>query len=370
MKIKFLDFQREYDFLGREVDSAISSIVKGGGFILGSELKMFEDEFSSYCGVKYGVGVNSGTDALYLALLSLGIKEGDEVLVPAFTYIATAMAVSYTGAEPVFCDINEADYNIDIEDIKKKITNRTKAIVPVHLYGQVANMSEILNFASEHNIKVIEDAAQAHGGGIFAGEELKKVGSFADLGCFSFYPTKNLGCYGDGGIVTTDNESLYKRLLKLRDYGRESKYSHTMLGYNSRLDTIQAAVLSVKLRYLDEWNNKRRELSYYYNDALRGVDGVITPAQRAGLSHVYHVYVVRVKERERLIEYLSSEGVPSIIHYPIPCHLQKVYKSGINFEGLAPVSERFSHEVLSLPLNPFLREEEIDYVVSKIKEFY
>ncbi len=370
MKIKFLDFKREYDLLGKDVDSAISSIVKGGGFILGSELKIFEDEFSSYCGVKYGVGVNSGTDALYLALLSLGIKEGDEVLVPAFTYIATAMAVSYTGAEPIFCDIDESDFCIDIEDAKKKITKRTKAIIPVHLYGQPADMSKMLEFASKNNIKVVEDAAQAHGSGIYRDKDLKRVGSFADLGCFSFYPTKNLGCYGDGGIVVTDNETLYNKLLKLRDYGRESKYSHTMLGYNSRLDTIQAAVLSIKLKYLDRWNDKRRELSYYYNEALKDVGGVITPIEREGLSHVYHVYVIRARERKKLIEFLSLKGIPSIIHYPIPCHLQKVYKSSLNFEGLAPVSEKLSYEVLSLPLNPFLRGEEIDRIISGIKEFY
>ncbi|MDP8217077.1 MAG: DegT/DnrJ/EryC1/StrS family aminotransferase [Candidatus Kaelpia imicola] len=370
MKIKFLDFEREYDFLGKEVEDIISSVVRKGGFILGSELKVFEEEFASYCGVKYAVGVNSGTDALYLALLSLGIKEGDEVIVPAFTYIATAMAVSYTGAEPIFCDIDEADFNIDIEDIKRKLTPRTKAIIPVHLYGQPANMAAILDFASRNNIKVVEDAAQAHGGAISVGKDLKKVGSFSDLGCFSFYPTKNLGCCGDGGIVVTESKALYEKLLKLRDYGRESKYIHAMLGYNSRLDTLQAAVLSIKLKYLDQWNDRRRELSYYYNEALKDIPGIVIPSEGGGLKHVYHVYVVRVKERERLIEHLSLGGIPSIIHYPIPCHLQKVYRGSINSEGLAPVSERLSDEVLSLPLNPFLEEREIDYIVSEIKSFY
>ncbi|MDP8253991.1 MAG: DegT/DnrJ/EryC1/StrS family aminotransferase [Candidatus Kaelpia aquatica] len=370
MKIKFLDFEREYDLLGREVESLTSSIIKKGSFILGSELKEFEEQFASYCGVKYAVGVNSGTDALYLSLLSLGIKEGDEVIVPAFTYIATAMAVSYTGAKPIFCDIDEIDFNIDIEDIKRKLTPRTKAIIPVHLYGQPANMSAILDFASENNIRVVEDAAQAHGGAISVKGDLRKVGSLSDLGCFSFYPTKNLGCYGDGGIAVTGSDILYEKLLKLRDYGRESKYSHLMLGYNSRLDTLQAAVLSIKLKYLDQWNDRRRELGHYYNEALKGVTEVITPFEKDGLKHVYHVYVLRVKEREKLIEHLSSNGIPSIIHYPIPCHLQRVYKSSINSRGLAPVSERLSHEVLSLPLNPFLGEAEIDYIVSKIKDFY
>jgi dTDP-4-amino-4,6-dideoxygalactose transaminase len=370
MKIKFIDFEREYKLLNREVDKAVTTVTRGGGFILGKELKIFEEEFADYCGVKYGVGVNSGTDALYLALLSLGVKEGDQVIVPDFTYIATAMAVSYTGAEPVFCDIDESDFNIDLDDVKKKVSGRTKAIIPVHLYGQPAKMLEILDFASENNIKVIEDAAQAHGGAIALGKDLKRVGSFGDLGCFSFYPTKNLGCYGDGGIVVADNEYLYKRLLKLRDYGRESKYSHTMLGYNSRLDTIQAAVLSIKLRYLEKWNNRRRELSYYYNEALKGIDGLITPSERAGLKHVYHVYVVKVKEREKLIDYLSSKGIPSIIHYPIPCHMQRVYKGSDDSEDFNPVSKRLSSTVLSLPLNPFLREEEIDYIVAKIRDFY
>ncbi|HEO63725.1 MAG TPA: DegT/DnrJ/EryC1/StrS family aminotransferase, partial [Candidatus Omnitrophica bacterium] len=219
MKIKFLDFEREYKLLNRELDSQIASVIKKGSFILGEELARFESEFASYCGVKYAVGVNSGTDALRLALLSLGIKAQEEVIVPAFTYIATAMAVSYTGARPVFCDINEEDYNIDLNDLKKKITPKTKAIIPVHLYGQPADMPEILKIASEYNLKVIEDSAQAHGAAIYCGSELKMAGSLSDLGCFSFYPTKNLGCYGDGGIVVTDSEDLYDKLLKLRDYG-------------------------------------------------------------------------------------------------------------------------------------------------------
>ncbi|MDD5613487.1 MAG: DegT/DnrJ/EryC1/StrS family aminotransferase [Candidatus Omnitrophica bacterium] len=370
MQIKFLDFEREYGLLNQELNSKILSVINKGSFILGEELSRFESSFASYCGVKYAVGVNSGTDALHLALVSLGIKAQDEVIVPAFTYIATAMAVSYTGARPVFCDINEQDYNINLNDLKKKITSKTKAIIPVHLYGQPAAMPEILKIAREYNLKVIEDSAQAHGAEIYCSDGFKMAGSFSDLGCFSFYPTKNLGCYGDGGMVVTESEDLYNRLLKLRDYGRESKYSHIMLGYNSRLDNIQAAILLVKLKYLDSWNDKRRELAGYYNKALGGISGLRLPLANKNVKHVYHVYVVRAEKRKELIDYLSSNGVPSIIHYPIPCHLQKAYLDAVNKPGLAPVSEKISEEVLSLPLNPFLKTEELDYIISKIKDFY
>ncbi|MDP8234033.1 MAG: DegT/DnrJ/EryC1/StrS family aminotransferase [Candidatus Saelkia tenebricola] len=365
MKIKSIDFSREYDLLKNKLDKKFSTVSSSGGFILGKELIEFEKEFAAYCGVKFAVGVNSGTDALYISLLSLGIGQGDEVIVPDFTYIATAMAVSYTAAVPVFCDIKEDTFEIDPKDLERKITSRTKAIIPVHLYGHPVEMRSILKIAKKHNLKVVEDCAQAHGAKIKG----KKVGGFADCGCFSFYPTKNLGCYGDGGIIVTNSDRLYKKILKLRDYGRESKYRHVLIGYNSRLDTLQAGILRIKLEYLDVWNNKRKELAYYYNEYLKGIDEIILPNEKEMHEHVYHVYVARIKKnRDVLIKQLFDLNIPVLIHYPIPCHLQPVYKNLGYKKGDFPVSEMCAKEVMSLPLYPFLKKEEVRFIASSIKK--
>ncbi len=364
--MQFIDFSREYSFLEKELAQAILKIPRKGNFILGEDVSLFENEFASYCGVKYALGVNSGTDALFLSLVSLGIGKGDEVIVPAFTYIASAMAISYTQARPVFCDIDEETFCIDIKDLKRKITSKTRAIMPVHLYGHAANIKEILKIARKHNLKIVEDSAQAHGATV----DSRKVGSFGDLGCFSFYPTKNLGCYGDGGIIVTNFKKLYEKLVMLRDYGRESKYKHNIIGYNSRLDTMQAAILRVKLKYLDLWNKKRVELASRYNELLRNQQLLILPKQKPGYGHVYHVYVVRVKtKRDDLSKYLSSCDIPSIIHYPIPCHLQPAYKSLGYRKGSMPVAEKCAEEVMSLPLYPFLEKDEVSYIAEKINSF-
>jgi dTDP-4-amino-4,6-dideoxygalactose transaminase len=363
MKIPPIDLGTEYLSLKKEINEAVEKVFRSGNFILGEEVKLFEEEFARYCRVKYAVGVNSGTDALFLGCLSLDIGRGDEVIMPAFTYIATALAVSFTGAKPVFVDINPVTYNIDVTKIEEAITKRTKAILPVHLYGQPADMEPLLKIARRYNLKVIEDCAQAHG----AEYQGKRVGGFGDVGCFSFYPTKNLGAYGDGGMVVTNNNKIYKRLLMLRDYGRKSRYEHIIKGYNSRLDTIQAAILSIKLKYLDKWNTERREKARIYNRLLKDMDGIITPTEANYAKHIYHIYAVRVKNRDAIYDALRQKGIGVLIHYPIPLHLQRAYRELSYKRGDFPVAERVSKEVLSLPIHPNLSKREIEFVVKQLK---
>jgi len=343
-------------------DKAVRAVLNRGDFILGREVELFEAEFAKYCGTKFAVGVNSGTDALFLSLLSQGIGKGDEVIVPAFTFIATALAVSYTGARPVFVDIDEQTYNIDVNKIRKAITKKTKAIIPVHLYGQPADMEAILEVAKEYKLKVIEDAAQAHG----AEYKNKKVGSFGTTGCFSFYPTKNLGALGDGGMVVTNVENTYKDLLILRNCGRKTHYEHIIKGYNSRLDTIQAAILRIKLSRLDKWNQLRRKNAHLYSSLLKGVDGVITPYEDKKGFHVYHLYVVRVKNRDRVIKILNEQGIKVLIHYPMPLHLQPAYKDSGYKKRDFPVAEKVAQEIISLPMHPYLKEAQIKYTTDTI----
>jgi len=303
MKVDIFTLKRQYRNIKSEIDTAIDKVMQSGAFILGEDVKKFEMEFASYCSTRYGVGVNSGTDALFLACLSCGIGPGDEVICPAYTYIATTLAISMTGARPILVDIDETTYNIDVSKIERVITEHTKAILPVHLYGHPVDMDPLMKIAKRHNLKVIEDCAQAHG----ALYKNKKVGSFGNAGCFSFYPTKNLGAFGDGGMVLTDSEKLKDRLLLLRDYGRVNRYEHIIRGYNSRLDTLQAAILSVKLKYLDSWNKRRREIAGYYTDLFRDkkID-IILPVEKDYARHVYHQYVIRVKNQPR-ISYLLRQ---------------------------------------------------------------
>lgn len=380
MKISLLDLSQQYREIKKDLDIVLRGIMLYGDFILGEEVKLFEQDFAKYCNRKFAIGVNSGTDALFLGLLSLGIKRGDEVIVPAFTYIATSLAVSYTGATPVFVDIYENTYNIDVNKIKKAITKKTKAIIPVHLYGQPADMKIILDLAKNYNLKVVEDAAQAHGAiykvksPCVSGRQEKskvknaKVGSLGDIGCFSFYPTKNLGAFGDGGMVVTDNENVYKRLLMLRDYGRQSKYEHVILGYNSRLDTLQAAILRIKLRYLDKWNTMRRKNARIYTNRLNKIQDIILPYEADYGKHVYHIYAIRVKNRDKVMKDLNKNGIGVLIHYPIPIHLQKVYKTLGHKNGDFPVAERITKEVISLPMYPYLKETQIKFITDILKD--
>lgn len=369
MKIPFADLGAQHKELKKEIAEAVNRVIRRGDFILGKDVQLFEEEFAKFCHVKYAVGVSSGTAALFLALISLGIGEGDEVIVPGFTFIATALAVSYTGATPVFVDIEEDSYNIDAEKIKKALTKNTKAIIPVHLYGQPADLPEIAKVAKEYNLKVIEDAAQAHGASIkMAGGRWQAAGSVGDMGCFSFYPSKNLGAMGDSGMITTNSREIYKKLLMLRDCGRVSKYEHKIVGYNSRLDTLQAAILRVKLKKLDTWNNMRMEAANIYNESLKDVRAVTTPYRADSLKHIFHVYAIRVKRRNNLLRALQDRGICAIIHYPIPLHMQKAYRYLGYKKGDFPVAEKISQEIISLPMYPHLKKSQILYVTDTIRK--
>jgi dTDP-4-amino-4,6-dideoxygalactose transaminase len=361
MKVDIFTLKKQYDQIKDELKEPIEKVMQSAGFILGEDVGLFEKEFAGYCGVKYGIGVNSGTDALFLACLACGIVKGNEVVTPAYTYIATSLGISMTGARPVFVDIDEKTCNIDISKIEKAITKRTKAILLVHLYGHPADIGPIMRIAKKHKLKVIEDCAQAHG----ALYKNKKVGSFGDAACFSFYPTKNLGAFGDGGMVITNSEEIRDRMLLLRDYGRKGRYEHIIKGYNSRLDTLQAAILRVTLKHLDEWNEKRRKNAALYTKLFKESKlDIVLPREADYAKHVYHLYTVRVKNRENVMEKLADKGVRTLIHYPIPIHLQKCYKELGYQKGCFPISERCCEEILSLPMYPELTEEEINYVVA------
>jgi len=365
MKVDVFSLKRQYEDIKGEIAKQVEDVMFSGAFIMGKDVGLFEKEFAGYCRVKYGIGVNSGTDALFLACLACGIGKGDEVIVMSYTYIATVLAISMTGAKPVFVDIEEKTYNIDISKIEKAITKKTKAILPVHLYGHPADMDPIMEIAKKHKLKVIEDCAQAHG----ALYKNKKVGSMGDAGCFSFYPTKNLGAFGDGGAVVTDSEEIKERVLLLRDYGRKDRYEHILKGYNSRLDTLQAAILRVKLKHLDRWDERRRENAALYTRLFKEkkID-IILPYEADYAKHVYHLYAVRVKGRKKVMEGLAAKGVRTLIHYPIPIHLQEAYKDLEYKKGDFPVSERCCEGILSLPMYPELKEDEIKYVVESLTQ--
>ncbi|MFA5373826.1 MAG: DegT/DnrJ/EryC1/StrS family aminotransferase [Candidatus Omnitrophota bacterium] len=367
MKVPFIDLHKQQAVVEKEINAAIKKVLRRGDYILGEEEKLFEREFGAYCGKRYAIGLNSGTDALFLSLVSLGIGLGDEVIVPVFTFIATAFAVSCAGAKPVFADIDAKTFNIDVAKIEQAITRKTKAIIPVHLFGQLADMQPIMKLARKYKLKVIEDACQSHGALYLKGKAAKS-GAIGDFGCFSFYPTKNLGGVGDGGLVVTNDKTLNDKLRRLRDCGRKSKYAHVILGYNSRLDTLQAAVLRVKLRYLDKWNKMRRAAAVEYDRLLKDVPGVVLPYTARCSSHIYHIYAVRVKNRDKLVEHLKASGIGVMVNYPIPLHLQEVYK-GLGYKkGDFPQAEQVSKEIISLPMHPYLAKREIKYVVEKIKE--
>lgn len=364
MAIPLVNLRRQYEGIKGEIREAMTRIVENSAFILGEEVKQFEDEFASFCGARYAIGVSSGTAALHLALLAAGVGEGDEVITVPYTFTATTEAISYVGARTVFVDIDPEDYNIDVSRVEEKITERTKTILPVHLYGHPVDMEPILAMADRHGLKVVEDAAQAHG----AEYRGRKVGAIGTVGCFSFYPAKNLGAYGDGGMVVTNDEEIADKVRLLRDHGRRGKYEHLVKGYNYRLDALQAAILRVKLKSLSSWNENRRELAKLYNELLAGT-GVITPIEREYAKHVYHLYVIRVKDREGLQKWLKSRGIATGAHYPLPLHFQKAYEHLGYKRGDFPAAEKCSQEVISLPMFPELTREEIEEVSGAIKAF-
>ncbi|MGE5483903.1 MAG: DegT/DnrJ/EryC1/StrS family aminotransferase [Ignavibacteriales bacterium] len=368
MKVPSFDLGEQNRVHKDELMSAIEEVVSSGQFILGKTVEEFERAIAEYCGVNHAIGVANGSDALYIALVALGIGEGDEVITTPFTFFATAGAIVRTGAIPVFADIDPRTYNIDPVEIAKKITSRTKAIVPVHLYGQPSDMDPINEVAREHDLKILEDAAQAIG----ARYKGLKVGTLGDAACISFFPTKNLGAFGDAGMVVTDDDEVAERCRMIRAHGSKKKYVHEMMGINSRLDALQAKILSVKLQYLDEWTNRRRAVAAKYNDLLGAAccsQKVRLPFVAKGSHHVFHQYTISVDGRDALQTHLSREGIASTVYYPIPLHLQNVFANLGYKEGDFPNSERACKSVLSLPMFPELSAEQIAAVAQSVASF-
>ncbi len=366
MKVNFIDLKAQYLSIKSEIDNAIQNVIDKTAFASGPFVKTFEENFAQVHNSKYCIGVNSGTSALHIVMLALGIGKNDEVIVPTNTFFATPEAVSLCGASPFFVDCEPNYYNIDPQNIEKAITNKTKAIIAVHLYGQPAQMDIIKAVAEKNNLLLIEDCAQAH----MAEYKGNPVGSFGICGCFSFYPGKNLGAYGEGGAVLTNSEELFKKMMALRDHGSKQKYYHDYIGHNYRMEGIQGAVLNVKLKYLPEWTEKRRKNADLYRKYLEGIENIFLPQEMAVSKHVYHLFVLRVSKRNELQKYLQENEIYTGIHYPIPCHLQKAYNFLNQNKGTFPVSEKLADEILSLPMYAELREEEIQFVCEKIKEFY
>jgi len=362
MQIPILDLKAQYERIREEIRTAIDGVLEKQHFILGPEVKTLEQEIAQYCGRKYGIGVASGTDALILGLSACGIGPGDEVIVPSFSFIATADAVSALGAKPVFADIEPDTFNVDPAGIEPLITPRTRAIIPVHLYGQAADMGPILQVAEANKLKVVEDVAQALGGRYDGG----RTASFGDVGCISFFPSKNLGGYGDGGMIVTDSEEIYRHLVSLRAHGSSRKYFSEEQGWNSRLDELQAAILRVKLRHLDEWCEQRRAVAHRYDSLLSGISDVTVPGRSSLAEHVFHQYTIRVPRRDAIQKRLAEQGVSTMVYYPVPIHLQPIYRSLGYRPGSLPDTETACQEVLSLPIFPELTRDQSEYVADAI----
>jgi len=364
MKVPFLDLKAHHAPLTEEFDRAIREVIESSAFAGGPFVERFEEEFASFCGSSYAIGVGNGTDALWLALLALGIGEGDEVITVPNTFIATAEAITYCKARPVFVDVDPDTFTMNPAELEKSLTKKTKAIIPVHLFGQPADMDSILEFARANGLFVVEDAAQAHG----AQYKGQKAGTMGDAGCFSFYPGKNLGAFGEAGAVVTNDPELRKQIQMLRDHGQSRKYYHSTMGWNCRMDGIQAAILSIKLSHLDKANSLRRKHALEYNQAFAGIDEVLTPFEAKYARHVYHVYAVRVQERDAVLRHLQEKGVGCAVHYPVPVHLQEAGRNLGYTKGAFPIAEKLADEFLSLPMFPELTEEQIEYVGRCVSE--
>ncbi|CAN5266090.1 DegT/DnrJ/EryC1/StrS family aminotransferase [soil metagenome] len=365
MKVPFLDLNAQHAPLRAEFDRAIAKVIDTGAFAGGPFVAEFERDFASFCSTEHAIGVANGTDAIWLALLACGIGAGDEVITVPSTFMATAEAITYTGATPVFVDIDEQTYTMDPRQLEQVVTPRTKAIIPVHLFGQMADMDPILQFARARGLNVIEDAAQAHG----AEYNGRRAGSIGDAGCFSFYPGKNLGAFGEAGGIVTNDPVLNERIRVLRDHGQARKYHHTMIGWNCRMDGIQAAVLQIKLRHLERGNAARRRHAAHYRKALAELEEVVLPWEAPYAQHVYHIFAIRLQERDEAMRFLESAGIGCGIHYPVPVHLQQAY-AGLGYRaGAFPISEATAAEFISLPMFPELTAEQIDRVAAVVKEF-
>ncbi len=360
--IQMVDTKNQYLKIKNEIDKAIHDVIDSSQFIQGPAVKKFESNAEKYLGVKHAIGCASGTDALQIAMMAIDIKPGDEIITTPFTFVATTETIAFLGAIPVYVDIDPKTFNIDVNKIEEKITPRTKAIIPVHLYGQPCDMDRIMEIAAKHNIKVIEDAAQALG----AKYNGKMICTIGDIGCISFYPSKNLGAFGDAGMIVTNDDNLAEKIRMIIAHGSKRKYYHEILGVNSRLDSLQAAILDVKLKYLDEYCDARNTAAEKYNEKFKGI--FETPFVAPGVKHIYHQYSIRVKNRDKMQEYLKEQGIPSMIYYPVPLHLQEAYKYEYKY-GDYPVSEEIAKDIISLPMHTELTDEQIDLIASKVIEF-
>ncbi len=371
-KIQMVDLRSQYDKIKDAVDAGIQDVIDNTAFIKGAKVTEFQRDLETYLNIKHVIPVGNGTDALQIALMALGLKPGDEVITPTFTFIATAEVVALMGLTPVVVDVDFDTFNISLESVKKAITPKTKAIVPVHLFGQNADMEAILALAKEHNLFVVEDACQSIGSVYtFKDGRQAQSGCMGDIGCTSFFPSKNLGCFGDGGAIFTNNDELAAKMRAISNHGMVVRYHHDMVGINSRLDSIQAAVLGVKLKYLNEYNAARFAAASYYNAAFKGNDKIITPAQSANSTHVFHQYTLKLNgvNRAELIKHLNDKGIPAMIYYPVCLHLQKAYQDDRYKAGDFPSAEKLSECVMSLPMHTELTEEQLKYITTSVLEF-
>jgi dTDP-4-amino-4,6-dideoxygalactose transaminase len=373
MNIEMVDLKGQYQKIKAEIDAAVIKCIESAAFINGPAVTAFQKELEEYLAVQHVIPCANGTDALQIALMALDLQPGDEIICPAFTYVATAEVIGLLGLKPVMADVDYNSFNIDLKDLDNCITPKTRAIVPVHLYGQVADMEPLMRFAKKHNVYVIEDNAQAIGADYtFSDGTVKKAGTIGDIGCTSFFPSKNLGCYGDGGAVMTNNDKLAAKIRMIANHGQEKKYYHKVLGCNSRLDTIQAEILRVKLKHLNKYSAARNKMATYYDQHLGAMEGLLVPTRMHNSSHVFHQYTLKVKhgKRDALKEYLASKGVPSMIYYPLPLYRQEAFKSYVAENFSLPVTEQLCLEVLSLPVHTEYDEEKNGFVVNEIKKFF
>ncbi|MEQ8908490.1 MAG: DegT/DnrJ/EryC1/StrS family aminotransferase [Vicingaceae bacterium] len=371
--IQMVDLKGQYEKIKEEVDSRIQKVIESAAFINGPEVKRFQSELEQYLQVKHVIPCANGTDALQIALMSLGLKPGDEVITTTFTFVATAEVIALLQLKPVLVDVDPDSYLIDTAKVKEEITDKTKAIIPVHLFGQCANMEEISEIAAEHNLFVVEDAAQSIGASYhFKSGHSKQSGTIGDFGCTSFFPSKNLGCYGDGGALFTNNDDLAEKARMVVNHGMKERYYHDEIGVNSRLDSIQAAVLSTKLNHLDHYNNSRRSAAWGYDQAFADIDDLTTPKREKNSCHVFHQYTMKVKngKRDALREYLTQAGVPAMIYYPVPLHQQKAYRDERYGDGTFPIAEQLAKEVISLPMHSELDTEMLSRITKTVKEFF
>lgn len=372
-KIKMVDLHSQYLRIKSEVDDAIQGVLSTTAFIQGPAVEEFAKDLASYTGAKFVIPCANGTDALQIAMMALDFKPGDEIILPVHTYVATAEVIALLRLTPVFVDVDEKTFNIDVNELESKITDRTVAIVPVHLYGQCADMDSILQIAAKYKLHVIEDAAQSLSADYIGKDGVtKKSGTMGTIGATSFFPSKNLGCFGDGGALFTNDKQLAEKIKMISNHGQKIKYHHEVIGVNSRLDTLQAAILKVKLKYLDEYSNKRRSVAAYYNKALAGIVGVELPTQVPYSTHVFNQYTLKITSRNRddLKNYLTKEGIPTMIYYPVPLHLQNAFRRPGIGEGAFPVTENLSKVVISLPIHTEMSDDQLEFICNRIKDFF